>query len=632
MRRPLRGLSVAAQLLLWSAAGHAWQTPPLDGEAARIDVTNATSFVYNANNRNSHHNSVTAELDDHWGLLHNRFNLRSSWKSWRVGLRVDGAWFPTSRSPTDVALTLLERRTQGRAVDATDGSFFVQKFYEAGQERSTRFTNFWYPAKWDLSYRHRWFDLTLGDFYAQFGRGLVLSLRKQDELSSDTTLRGARLDLHHRIGEVRLELTLLGGTMNPLRLDEASGRYLSVDRARLTGLARVSELGMPSSVSNDFVPEPHPTLLPDHVLGMAWQARTAAVAVGLHGARLVRGCTDAGEGCVTSSSDLVRSARTIDGMGISLEFPALFEWASLYTEYAHQALRRFATARRGSSRGNALYASLNLHRAPLTLVVEGKHYRNLQPLSANIDPTRAREFSPLQYNRPPTIEPVWNDTQFESFNTCTTGARARLDVAVSRTENLFAWVGRYHTWGETAPAGECRTDAQHANRIWDIAQGAEFSAQRGKSTAQALVGVRFDTSAHPVQSLDGQLSSAFYREAYVRYDVVRWLGAERSLQFQGWLRRRRQAVGGPSDRWFQATTVSSVQWGPALNLALGLEYDGNPAFPDTYVNGQVRYNLSGASSVAVFVGQRQGGLRCVSGICRVYPPFEGLRLDATLQF
>ena len=625
-------LALAALPTLWNSVGRAWQTPPLDGEAVRVDVTNATSFVYNGNNRNSRPNSVAAEVDDHWGLLHNRFNLQSSWKSWRVGLRIDGAWFYTSRSPTDVALTLLERRMRERAPNAADGAFFVQKFYEAGHERSTRFTSFWYPAKWDVSYRHRWFDLTLGDFYAQFGRGLVLSLRKQDELSSDTTLRGARLDLKRRVGDVRLEWTLLGGTMNPLRIDEASGRFLSVDRTQFGGPARLSELGMPSPVASDFVPEPQPTSLPDYLIGMAWQARTPAVAVGVHGVRLIRECVNTGAHCNTASSDFVRSARTIDGMGISLEFPALFEWASLYTEYAHQALRRFDTARNETAHGNALYASLNLHRAPFTFVIEGKHYRNLQALSANIDPTRAREFSLVQYNRPPTIEPIWNDTQFESFNTCTTGARGRLDVALSPSESLFAWVGRYRTWGETAAVGECETEDQNLNQIWDVAQGVELSAHRGKSTAQALVGVRFDTREQPIEMLDGQLSSAFYREAYVRYDVVRWLGAERALQFQGWLRRRRQAVGGPSERWLQATTVSSLQWGSALTLALGLEYDGNPAFPDTYVNGQVRYNLSGASSLALFVGQRQGGLRCVSGICRVYPPFEGARLDATLQF
>jgi hypothetical protein len=79
-------------------------------------------------------------------------------------------------------------------------------------------------------------------------------------------------------------------------------------------------------------------------------------------------------------------------------------------------------------------------------------------------------------------------------------------------------------------------------------------------------------------------------------------------------------------------TITSLQWSARLSLGLGLEYDQNPAFPDTYVNGQVRYNLDSSSNLSLFVGQRQGGLRCVSGVCRIFPPFEGARLDATLRF
>jgi len=28
----------------------------------------------------------------------------------------------------------------------------------------------------------------------------------------------------------------------------------------------------------------------------------------------------------------------------------------------------------------------------------------------------------------------------------------------------------------------------------------------------------------------------------------------------------------------------------------------------------------------------RGGLKCVSGVCRVLPPFEGVKLSATLRF
>jgi hypothetical protein len=37
-------------------------------------------------------------------------------------------------------------------------------------------------------------------------------------------------------------------------------------------------------------------------------------------------------------------------------------------------------------------------------------------------------------------------------------------------------------------------------------------------------------------------------------------------------------------------------------------------------------------TVSVFVGQRRGAIRCVSGVCRQFPPFEGARLELVSRF
>jgi hypothetical protein len=73
-------------------------------------------------------------------------------------------------------------------------------------------------------------------------------------------------------------------------------------------------------------------------------------------------------------------------------------------------------------------------------------------------------------------------------------------------------------------------------------------------------------------------------------------------------------------------------YAPRWSAALGFSYDTNPAVPPTYVNAQLGYRLSSDSSLSLFVGQRRGALRCVGGVCRVFPPFEGAALDLTLRF
>jgi hypothetical protein len=195
------------------------------------DVTNVNTVLYNADNRNSRPGDVSRQLDDNWGAVYNRLNAQAAVSGFRVAVRVDGAWFYTAQSPVQVGLNLLDIERQSdneRAYSPADADFFVNKFYEAGVDRNTRFTDWLYPAKYTLSYTTPDYDITAGDFYAQFGRGLVLNVRKQDELSSDTTIRGVRLEGKTRLESWRLKLNAVAGNLNPLRLDAASGRFLGV--------------------------------------------------------------------------------------------------------------------------------------------------------------------------------------------------------------------------------------------------------------------------------------------------------------------------------------------------------------------------------------------------------------------
>jgi hypothetical protein len=252
-------------------------------------------------------------------------------------------------------------------------------------------------------------------------------------------------------------------------------------------------------------------------------------------------------------------------------------------------------------------------------------------LRANIDTSRAREFAPVQYSTPPTTEDVWVDTEFEEFNTCVTGGRAKADVSTSRTNSVFAWVGRYDTWGESGVQGECRPSDDALNRVWDLAQGVDLATSDRRSHGNVVIGSRFDQSGRPLTDATGLETDVFYRELYLRHDVVVGLAGDTSLQFQAWHRRRRQTLGGPETPWLQGQTVTALQLDAHWGFALGFEYDQNPAFPDTYLNGQVRYDFD-VGNVVLFAGQRQGGLRCVSGVCRIFPPFEGVRLDVSFRF
>ena len=99
-----------------------------------------------------------------------------------------------------------------------------------------------YVEKWGLEYTGRTVEATLGDFYVSFGRGLVLSIRKLDELGIDTTLRGGKLVYH----EDRVAATLVLGVTNIQNVDEATGRFVARLPAR-------GDLLRPVAAPHDFI-------------------------------------------------------------------------------------------------------------------------------------------------------------------------------------------------------------------------------------------------------------------------------------------------------------------------------------------------------------------------------------------
>ena len=623
-----RAARAAALGLTLAAPARALEPGKLGSDAVHVDVTNASSVLYNFDNRDTRPLEVPTRANDEWGMWYNRLNLQASWGKLTLGVRVDNAWFYRSPYPEAIALDVVETRPAGGGI--SDAQLFRQKFDEAGAELSNRYINWVYPSKYYVGYTTRDVELTAGDFYAALGRGFVLSVRKMDELASDTTVRGARVTGRVNAGPVKLRLTALGGEMNPLRIDEASGRYLGVDSTVTPSWLAATEAGMPRAVETDFVPRT-PTYAPDRLGAAQIEIAPKGFKLGTQASFLRRQDP--------LNVDVVRQADTVLTGSQSIEVADFGGHGDGYVEVALQSLddadRDGSSSERellGGKRGYAVYGALTLIQDPLTLTFEGKHYRRFFALSANVNTSRAPEFALVQYSAPPTTEAFWVDTEFEGFNTCVTGGRLKGDVHLGKDESVFAWVGHYRTWAERSLNESCETSNANLNRVWDLATGMEITSQRRKSRANLTVGARIDQAEEEISIAGGAQTHLYYQESYARYDVIRHLGGPFSLQLQGWHRRRHQVAGGPEAPWFEGQHLTGVDWAPHLSAAFGAEYSTDPGVPDTYFNGQVSYKITSSSSVSAFVGQRRGSLRCVGGVCRKYPAFEGARLDATVRF
>lgn len=609
----------------------------VDKTPVRLDITE-TSIVSQQFDARQDQGEL---IQNHgYGSWINRLNLALGWGRWSLGARIDSSLY--WRRPVDQPVCAAG--VEGVCIAPTQAE-------NVARDDSSRYRDYVYPAKLFARYRGSELDVTAGDAYVQFGRGLVLSLRKVDELGIDTSVRGAKVTWTSD----PFSFTLVGGILNPTRIDEATGRALVLPREIPPDPSR--------RVQGDRF-GPQPIFGSDRVVGLQLQAgRGLPVALSTHAVRFTRcapyhysengrvadGVFDAPLGSCdprdneTWLATLPRSvtptiaASEIVMAGQSLEVPSLWKHGSLYLEAAVQRRRHDDDPNDTRASGNALYASLTTSAGRFTSTLELKSYRNFYPVTGAVDQTRAVAFSGVSYTNIPTAELVTQDSALGFFNACVDGGRLRGDLRISKpllvylqgiyayTKSEIAGGGCDETGRTVSATGAARTN----NRVWDGLAGFEWSFDSDQSQFFASAGARDDTK------VDGE---PYYRELHAEYTFTKHLGGVYSLELTGRHRLRReenQNVRAPSidaAYWRQGEHYTALKVAPKWVFSQGFEYTTLIGYPTYYFNGGVLYRFTSESNLKLFFGQQRGGLKCVSGICKVFPAFSGARVELTLRF
>jgi hypothetical protein len=265
-----------------------------------------------------------------------------------------------------------------------------------------------------------------------------------------------------------------------------------------------------------------------------------------------------------------------------------------------------------------------------------KSYRNFYPLAASVNVSRASAFSNIAYSAPPTVEPLITDSMFGFFNACVTGGRDRFDYRLTPTVLVYGTLGLFRTQTEQG-GGQCdrmgkntATDKDATtNYVADLSAGAELRFDDDKSTAFLNVAARDDVKG---------TGEAYYRELSTQYSITKYISGPYSLELSGRHRYRIQEgenIAGASfkgEPWWQGDHQTALKVAPKWVLSQGIEYTTYIGLPTYYVNGGVLYKFTSKSNLRLYAGQNRGGLRCVSGICRVFPAFSGARAELTIRF
>ncbi len=614
------GVLVAAPLA-WASSASALDLPKVAGKPLKLEITETTvvSQRFDARDEN-------IPKDHGWGAWLNKLNAQLTWGKWTVGTRLDSG--------------LYWLRPEDREKCA-DCKFKPEDQNNLELDGSTRFRNNLYVAKVWASYKAPGIEATVGDAYAQFGRGLTLSFRKVDELGIDTTIRGAKVSIQKDPFAVQL----VAGFANPTRVDEATGTALFASKPlpgsdrgavpvygsdRVVGIELTSGRGLPVVLSTRAVrysrcaPYSYDGKgrIDDGILSEPFGSCNATdTASWLSG--------------LPRETSPTRGTNDMDLFGQSFEIPSLWGHGSLYVEGAVSRRHEEANPRDANVDGNALYASLITNVGKLTNTFELKSYRNFYPVSGAVDKL-ASTFNIVQYNAPPTTEPLIQDSMFGFFNACVTGGRWRSDVRLAENFLVYGALAYYHSKSEIV-GGECDrfgnsvgdpTKDTHTF-VWDTLTGFEWRFDKDRSQFLASIGTRDDRRGN---------GNPYYNERALNYSLALFLTGPFSLELSGrhrirfWENENQRGEPERSVPWAQGYHITAFKIAPKWVISQGIDYTTQRGFPTFYLNGGLLYRFTSESNIKVLVGQQQGGLRCANGVCRVFPAFEGARAELTLRF
>ena len=634
-RAPLASLAWGSALLLISSRAAAVDFGNVDGKAVQLDVTETTIVAQHFDPRTPPGQAApgpTTVENSGWGEWFNRLNAILRWGNWSAGIRLDSGLY--WRRPAD---------------NSSYASSYPQ-YYQAQllqQDNESRYQNSIYPAKLWLTYTSPGLEVTAGDSYVQFGRGLTLSMRKNDELGIDTTLRGAKV----QFSKDPFAVTAIAGFANPARVDEASGRTLFVTSNMVGNAPMQPEFGS------------------DRVAGLDVQAgRGLPVTFSTHVVQFTRCAPYHYEGntidtdffrdpgtvtfgtCNTTDTDTWLAslndtprglkAHQITMVGQTLEVPSLGGHGKLFIEAAGQQRESDQPGQTTNLSGNALYATLAFDVGITNTNLEVKSNRNFYTVAASVG-QGAPELAIVAYSFLPPAE-SFNMLDAEGtgdFNACVEGGRLREDVNL--TKRLLLYAQGVFAYSQTEqPSGACDQyghtiapnnvpRAKVEDVVYDGVGGFEYTFDNHLSHVYSSAGVRDDTRE------DGVFQ---YREQHFEYSIAKYLGGPWSIEVQGRDRRREEQGFNQdpntyqSNWWYEGDNYVALRMAPKWVFTQGFEYTTMVGQPRLYFNGSVLYKFTSGSNLRVFVGEQRGAFHCASGICRFFPAFEGARAELTLRY
>lgn len=453
-----------------------------------------------------------------------------------------------------------------------------------------------------LQQRWKHVELTLGDTYASFGRGLALNIVKNTDIDIDTSIRGVKAVV--RAGKA--DLTLVTGLSNRQQVSQ-DNRNLALDRDiphMVTG-ARAELFGI------------------------------GPLNAGAHGVvyRFGRALDEVG--------GLTRYEEPLDAavVGATFDLPGLLgvDWFAEGDLYQYMA-EELAEDEDGPL-GYALYGSASAYPGRTVLLLELKRTRDTELLNTFTSPDA------WEVATAPTLElerVITEDSAAALNSNDLTGARLRADYALVP--------GSVTPFASAAVFRDCDTAGLHFNRTPETILHPVTGLQvlGAEDNLQLQGGYRVDRRDGPqggssplcgeLDPVDGLTEAGESdRLAHLDGDVHLHLWGEEGIEIAFSARRFWWGTNAQQQEDFFETS-NSLTWkhGEALAVTVFQDWSDNPLVNSQgnlgehlYGAVELQWKPTPSTVLRAFYGAYKAGIRCSGGQCRTLPGFEGARVAFT---
>ena len=290
-------------------------------------------------------------------------------------------------------------------------------------------------------------------------------------------------------------------------------------------------------------------------------------------------------------------------VGAFMEFPALGDFGALYLEADMQQARKTDQV----TEGRAAYGALDVFLGDTSIVIEGLYLDQFTQLG-----TVNRYGEAVRYNQPPTLDRIDQET---SLGENEMGTRVRIEQAFMDGEFIIYVNGMYKLLNPDELSQVTQTHGYGGFK-------GEYDMGRSRYTLSG--GYRDENATGDGENRD--IKHMYHAE----FDYVHFIDKGYSLQLTGMYEFRTLE----DSSYERGSTFAGAQKAGLGSIVFEHGFDNidvRPGVRTQYYAGILSWNATESLIVKSTIGSQRGGLKCVGGVCRVYPSFSGYQLSLIMN-